>query len=117
MKTQLNFAVACIGLVSHVMSSAITWEITENGYPRSMQVHYQDEAAGGAPLIDGTGLEYGAGTRMYLTNSEGEIYKPNLLGGVIEYDIDLSQADCGCVSQIHSVLLPDSVSSVDDAFG
>ena len=113
MKTQQYFAVACIGLVSHVMSSAITWEITENGYPKSVQVHYQDEA----PLIDASGLEYGAGTRMYLTNSEGQIYKPNLLGGVIEYDIDLSQASCGCVSQIHSVLLPSSVSSVDDAFG
>jgi len=49
---------------------------------------------------NGNELEYGADMRLYLTNSENpeDHYKPNLLGGVVEYDVDLSNASCGCVS-------------------
>lgn len=66
--------------------------------------------------IDGNELEYGAEMRLYLTESESsnDHYKPNLLGGVVEYDVDLSNASCGCVSQLYSVLMPD-IEGIDDS--
>jgi len=53
-------------------------------------------------------LPYGG--RSYLSNTnyldpEG-YYKPNLLGGSLEYDVDLSQADCGCLATLYLVRAP-----------
>ena len=33
-------------------------------------------------------------------------FRPNLLGGSIEYDIDLSETGCGCVANINLVRMP-----------
>ena len=33
-------------------------------------------------------------------------YKPKLLGGSVEYDVDLSQMKCGCVAAFYTVALP-----------
>ena len=34
---------------------------------------------------------------------EGEAYKPGIRGGSIQYDVDLSAMDCGCVSGMYLV--------------
>ena len=38
-------------------------------------------------------------------NAEG-FWKENLLGGSVEYDVDLSQIECGCIASLYMVLLP-----------
>ena len=30
----------------------------------------------------------------------------NFLGGSMEYDVDLSKVDCGCVSALYTILMP-----------
>ena len=36
----------------------------------------------------------------------GNLYRPNLLGGSVEWDIDLSNVGCGCNAAIYMVLMP-----------
>jgi hypothetical protein len=47
---------------------------------------------------------------MYLSLSPtldtSKYYSPNLLGGAIEYDVDLSDVSCGCVSSVSVVGMP-----------
>jgi len=33
-------------------------------------------------------------------------FKPNLLGGSMEYDVDLSDVGCGCISALYTILMP-----------
>ena len=40
---------------------------------------------------------------------------PNMLGGSVEYDIDLSEVGCGCVAALYTVLMP-SVEDNEDPF-
>jgi hypothetical protein len=56
---------------------------------------------------------------MYLATSREEdpdqvdptkYFKPNMLGGSFEYDVDLSEVGCGCVTALYTILMP----SVDD---
>lgn len=35
-----------------------------------------------------------------------QFYKPNLLGGSVEYDVDLSASNCGCVAAFYLVGAP-----------
>lgn len=57
---------------------------------------------------------------MYLAESctadSSSLYRPNLLGGIVEYDVDLSNVSCGCVSHLYSVLMP-AVDNTSDPFG
>lgn len=47
---------------------------------------------------------------MYLSLSPSldtsKFYSPNLLGGALEYDVDLSNVSCGCVSAVSVVGMP-----------
>jgi hypothetical protein len=42
-------------------------------------------------------------------------FKPNMLGGIMEYDIDLSLAGCGCISAIYGVVMP-GIDNTKDKF-
>ena len=33
-------------------------------------------------------------------------YKPNLLGGSIEFDVDLSRSGCGCLTALYAIVMP-----------
>ena len=33
-------------------------------------------------------------------------FKPNLLGGSVEYDVDLSRRNCGCVAAFYLIKMP-----------
>ena len=65
-------------------------------------------------------LQYGYEQKYYLsetcTNDASGLYKPNMLGGVLEYDVDLSSVSCGCVAHLKSVLMP-AVNNGHDIFG
>ncbi len=46
---------------------------------------------------------------VLLTSQEllpSNFYKPNLLGGFVEFDVDLSQANCGCIAAIYLAAMP-----------
>ena len=34
------------------------------------------------------------------------LYRPNLVGGSVEWDMDLSKVGCGCNAAIYMVLMP-----------
>ena len=36
-----------------------------------------------------------------------DMYKPNLRGGAIEYNVDLSSVGCGCVAGLYAVFVDD----------
>jgi hypothetical protein len=36
----------------------------------------------------------------------GSYFKPNLLGGSLEFDVDLSLRNCGCVAAFYLVNMP-----------
>jgi len=40
------------------------------------------------------------------TLDTSKYYSPNLLGGSVEYDVDLSDVSCGCVSQVAIIGMP-----------
>ena len=50
--------------------------------------------------------------RLYLSESatldNNNFYRPNLLGGILEYDVDLSDVECGCVSQLAGIMMPNN---------
>lgn len=35
-----------------------------------------------------------------------DYFKPNMLGGSIEYDVDLSNHECGCIAALYTVSMP-----------
>ena len=47
---------------------------------------------------------------MYLSKSDTtdatEWFAPNMLGGYMEYDVDLSKVGCGCSTGVYGVLMP-----------
>ena len=48
--------------------------------------------------------------RAYLSWSESpeplSYFKPNLLGGYVTYDVDISEMPCGCITALYQVLMP-----------
>ena len=69
---------------------------------------------------DDSSITYLYNNRMYLSTVDyldtTKYFAPNLLGGVMEYDVDLSQVSCGCVSAIYQTLMP-AVNHTTDPFG
>ena len=67
----------------------------------------------------GASLSYDYNNRMYLSTSPtldtNSYYKPNLLGGSMEYDVDLSMVSCGCVSALYTILMP-AIDNTTDPF-
>ena len=41
-----------------------------------------------------------------LDMSNPKYWTPNLLGGSVEYDIDLSNHECGCIAAFYTVMMP-----------
>lgn len=68
------------------------------------------QAAWSHPTVTGSSISYGYNERMYLSTSEYNdtslYFKPNLVGGSLEYDVDVSQVGCGCISALYTVLMP-----------
>lgn len=56
---------------------------------------------------------------MYLSTVQNldtsKYFRANLLGGQVKYDVDLSQAGCGCITALYTVLMP-AVDNVSDPF-
>ena len=107
MKTRY-FATACIAaLSSSVNAQYPSLTATENDQEITLYVQYPNWASA---TTTGSSFSYGYNNRMYLSTSPTldpqSFYKPNLLGGSMEYDVDLSQVSCGCVSALYTILMP-----------
>lgn len=62
-------------------------------------------------VTDGFSLPHSGRTYLGTKNGNGGFssdmfYSPNLLGGSIEWDMDLSQAGCGCNAAFYMVSMP-----------
>jgi len=60
---------------------------------------------------DGFALPHSGRTYLGTKNGNGSFtpdmfYSPNLLGGSIEWDMDLSQAGCGCNAALYLISMP-----------
>jgi len=57
-----------------------------------------------------TGYNMGFNGRTYLSTSQDwnkdNYFRPNLLGGSMEYDVDLSQVSCGCNAALYTIRMP-----------
>ena len=87
-----------------------------DGVSTTLYVHHPDWSS--ATTSQST-LSYDYNNRMYLSTVESldpsQYFKPNMLGGVMEYDVDLSQVGCGCISALYTVLMP-AVDNFEDPF-
>lgn len=97
-----------------------TLTITENGAEKTLYVQYpewtpEDDITVAGNAVDfaatsGDGTKFEYAKRLYLSESPtldiAQYYRPNLLGGAIEYDVDLGDVSCGCVSSISAVRMP-----------
>mmetsp|Transcript_17525 Transcript_17525/g.22210 ORF Transcript_17525/g.22210 Transcript_17525/m.22210 type:complete len:102 (-) Transcript_17525:593-898(-) len=45
-------------------------------------------------------------TTSSLNKSKPSYFKPNLLGGSVEWDVDLSEHECGCIAAFYLVSMP-----------
>ena len=68
---------------------------------------------------DAKTVSFGYNNRMYLSTQKeidrNAFFTPNMLGGSVEYDVDLSAVGCGCVTTLYSVLMP-AADSPEKAF-
>lgn len=38
---------------------------------------------------------------------------PNMLGGTLEYDVNLSEVGCNCLTALYSILIPEKADTTD----
>lgn len=90
---------------ANYMSNAVGVTINENG--RDLQLY-----AVGAGQQNYGGHQWASTGRGYLitgpdlNKGSPNFYMPNMVGGTLEYDIDLSKHECGCVATFYQVAMP-----------
>ena len=116
MKTTTKiFASACVAAMAHAQYPPLQVEI--DGVEQTLYVQYPfwSEAS-----TSGSDLTFDYNNRMYLSTSEtqenGAFFMPSLLGGSMEYDVDLSDVGCGCVTALYSIVMP-AATTTSDPFG
>jgi len=61
-------------------------------------------------IVGGDGLGIPHGTRGYFANSPDagpeDYFTPNLLGGSVEFDMNLESMECGCIAAFYTVSMP-----------
>ena len=79
-----------------------------NGTDIQLYVHYPfwSEAA----VYGGNQVGFDFNNRMYLSTSPtidtAKYFKVNMLGGSLEFDVDLSQSNCGCLTALYTIVMP-----------
>jgi hypothetical protein len=102
---------ALLGSVAADQKISITEQnLTGNGGQKDL---YVTDCPWAQPVASSTGFTLPHDGRVYLAekNKCGKhtpdmYYSPNLLGGSIEYDFDLSTASCGCNVGIYLISMP-----------
>jgi len=106
-----SFIAACMAaaamsyeIVSDASGSWSKITITEDGQPKELYVAMPTSESSGSTLnIPFNNRGYFSLTP---TLDPTQFYKPNLLGGSFEFDVDMSQSNCGCISTIYMVSMP-----------
>ena len=79
-------------------------QVTVDGEAKTLYIVTPDGISGGS----GIGIPHN--TRGYFSEtpnaSPENFFTPNLLGGSVEYDVDLSQMECGCIAAFYTVSMP-----------
>ena len=79
-------------------------------------MHYPENWSEAQVTNDST-IGFNYNNRMYLSESPtldtSAYFKPNLLGGSIEFDVDLSQSGCGCLTALYAIVMPASQNTND----
>lgn len=98
------FDLTNIGQITEIPNGYNSVQITENGVSKTVYVASGSYSSGGNRVT----IPYN--NRAILTTSPNldpsTFYRPNLLGGSVEYDVDLSQSNCGCIAAFYLVGAP-----------
>ena len=85
--------------------------------PTTLYVQYPEYWA--QAHATGSEIAFDWNNRMYLsttpTLSTSTYFKPNLLGGSIEFDVNLNRSDCGCLTALYAIVMPATLNN-DDPF-
>ena len=98
-------AATALDLESEVSAPSYTSiTITENGQPKTLYVAMWNSQSSGTTLK----MPYNNGGTLLTTTpiSPDAFYRPNLLGGSVEMDVDISTATCGCVEAFYLISAP-----------
>jgi hypothetical protein len=98
-----------LSLVASVLADPMI-QIQEAGVEKDIYV-VGSSWAPPVPSQTGFGLPHSGRAYLGTKNECGHFspdmyYAPNLLGGSIEYDFDLSQAGCGCNAALYLISMP-----------
>jgi hypothetical protein len=91
-------------IAAAAVSEYSTIQIMENGIPKTLYVaSYFKNSAGNT--ID---MPFNSGAVLIEspTVDPNHFYKPNLLGGSVDYDVDLSLSNCGCIAAFYLFKAP-----------
>ena len=90
---------------------ADNWEpitINVDDHPKEVYIASPDWFVGKGSAADALDIPWGG--RIYLAEKPNvdpeSIFKPKLLGGYLQYTVDLSSSTCGCVAALYTALLP-----------
>lgn len=106
-----SFIAACMAavtmsyeVVTDAQGNYAKMTITEDGKAKELYVAMETSES------SGTTLNIPYNNRGYFSNTPNldptQFYTPNLLGGAVDYDVDLSQSNCGCVAAFYMVSMP-----------
>lgn len=94
---------------------ALTIEV--DGQPKEVYIQWYPWWSS-ATMDGSSGFGYDYNNRMFLGNSQnidiGNYFHPQLVGGSMEYDMDVSRSECGCNSSVYLVAMPTPESTDDD---
>ena len=110
------FASACIASASYAQTfPPLTVKV--NGVDTTL---YVQTPSWSSATTSGSALSFKFNNRMYLSTSSttntAAYFKPNMLGGSMEYDVDHSKVGCGCLSGIYMVRMPSLDTGNTDPF-
>ena len=85
-------------------------DVTVDGVPTTLYVHYPEPWS--MATVSGDSVSFDFNNRMYLSTSPtldtSSYFKPDILGGSMEFDVDLSQSGCGCLTALYAIVMPAS---------
>lgn len=91
-------------------------QATVDGVPTTLYVHTPSWSEAN---VTGDSLSFRFNSRMYLSKSPeidtANYFTPDLLGGFLTYDIDLSKVGCGCITALYGINMP-AVDNTSDPF-
>jgi len=98
-----------LSTVAEIPNGWSSIQITHDGAAKTLYVASGSSSSGGNRVT----IPYNNRAILSQTPSmdPNQYYKPNLLGGSVEYDVDLSQSNCGCVAAFYLVGAPGKNSS------